>query len=1177
MSGPPTTQHPDAVAATGRGERRNRALAKAGVAAVVARSGTSITALLLMPVLARLLGVESYGVLLTLTTMSSLLLLGNLGIGAGLVSRLSLADDPAAARAVLSSAYAIVMLASLAGAVVVSVLAVVLPWESWTPAAGVSDTRIHVCALIAMLGAVLQVTTGLGQQVELSRQRGHTAAWWLGAANVSAAVVATVLAVLTRDLLWTLVGMSLTPPAVMAAQSVGVLRTLPAEARPRRSAVSRTTMRELLVSGGHFTGLAVLGAMAFQLDILIVSAFLGSDAAAQYGVTTRLFALVSTTIQVAVTQLWSAVADARRHGDAEWVRNILLRLTAWCSIGGLAASALLLVLGQTLVQLWVGPAFVPTTALLAAAALWTVLGSATAPLVFYLNGIRKEREQFLVAIPMTVVNLGLSLWWVQLFGISGVLWASCVAWAGVVVVPLVLIARRSLAEDALVASTTVRAEAPTDTSSDALVQNRSSTPPGAEVDASEDAGQQATTPGDDSSQRSRAGGYRPDVDGLRAVAVLAVIGFHFFPGSFPGGFVGVDVFFVVSGFLITGLLARRLDLGTFTIGDFYARRVRRIFPALGLVVAATLAVGWLVLFTDEFRSLASEATAGSFFVANFHFMQEASYFDTSAYTKPLLHLWSLAIEEQFYLVWPVIMLWALRRGRRATVTIVVLLTVASFAVNLYLAATDPSTAYYSPLSRFWQLSAGGLLALVPWGDGLRRRWVATSAAAAGMLLIALAVLTFSSAVAYPGVWGVAPVLGTLLVIAAGSRSWINRRLLSWRVAVGIGLISYPLYLWHWPMISFATIVGRQFPPALVRIGLVLVAFALAIATYRLIERPLRLRHTPARTWRPLAAGIVALGLVSALAAAPFGPSSANPTSSVDRSALSTWPYETNPLCDDRYPFDEKVGGWWFCVTNEDRDPDILLLGDSTANELYPGIVDSFPDSTVLSIGTCAPTRGITYRPNVPTPGNPCFQPRSVDQEKFIDRTISDVEAPWVVLHAIWPRFDAAGRWVDDAGNPAGTIRSRSDADPDASDRDAFVAGLEARVATIEAAGGRVLLVGPKPQIGYDVALCFPRPFSEEVQSCEVPAADQRASYASFAGLAAEVQRDHPTVTVFDQSPVYCSQEVCSLVSDGRPLMRDQVHLSEIGSEAFGAALADWASVELPDFGRPSGSAPSDTP
>jgi peptidoglycan/LPS O-acetylase OafA/YrhL len=357
-----------------------------------------------------------------------------------------------------------------------------------------------------------------------------------------------------------------------------------------------------------------------------------------------------------------------------------------------------------------------------------------------------------------------------------------------------------------------------------------------------------------------AGNYRPDIDGLRAIAVGAVVAFHTFPNIFKGGFVGVDVFFVISGFLISGIIVDDIEEDRFSYLDFYKRRIRRIFPALLVVIAATLIVGWYVLLPDEFQRVGKDLAGGAGFATNFILWDEAGYFDVASETKPLLHLWSLAIEEQFYIVWPLVLglVWKRQRGLLlATLSI----ASVSFAYNVFsIEHHHADAAFYSPLSRFWELMLGGMLAYLvrqkaQWLSGFRGLQ-----AAFGLLLIAISVFFLNKAAAFPGFWALVPTLGAFFVISAGGYNWIGKRILGNPIMVGVGLISYPLYLWHWPILAFAKIVkGRLLTPG-DRMMVIIASVALAFLTYRLIERPLR--RSPDRRVPPgLLAAVAALGVM----------------------------------------------------------------------------------------------------------------------------------------------------------------------------------------------------------------------------------------------------------------------------------------------------------------------------
>ena len=332
--------------------------------------------------------------------------------------------------------------------------------------------------------------------------------------------------------------------------------------------------------------------------------------------------------------------------------------------------------------------------------------------------------------------------------------------------------------------------------------------------------------------------YRPDIDGLRAIAVLAVVGFHYFPERVPGGFVGVDVFFVISGYLITSILLRSLQDGTFSIAGFYGRRVRRIFPALAVILAASFVLGWALLMPLEFKQLGKQIVSGALFVANFLFWSEAGGYFFNPEAKPLLHLWSLSIEEQFYIVWPVL-LWFVWSRRWPLLSTIAAITFVSFATNIILTTNDPVAGFFSPISRAWELGLGALLAY--WHTSMKGEAYPSSnrgLSMIGLLMIGGTIFLLDKTATFPGWWAAVPVLGTFLVIAAGPGSLLNQRLLSVPALVWIGLISYPLYLWHWVLLTFAQAVDHGLT-AMPRIGLILLSIVLAELTYRFVEKPIR--------------------------------------------------------------------------------------------------------------------------------------------------------------------------------------------------------------------------------------------------------------------------------------------------------------------------------------------------
>jgi hypothetical protein len=399
----------------------------------------------------------------------------------------------------------------------------------------------------------------------------------------------------------------------------------------------------------------------------------------------------------------------------------------------------------------------------------------------------------------------------------------------------------------------------------------------------------------DNNGAHRSISYRPDIDGLRAIAVSAVVVFHLFPGRVPGGFVGVDVFFVISGFLISSIIMREIDRGIFSYWDFYARRIRRIFPALILVLLATMAMGWWFFLPDENVLLGKEIMAGSLFFYNFLLLKDVGYFDAVYAQKPLLHLWSLGVEEQFYIVWPVLvaLIWRFSNRRFGVVAGVAF---ASFILNIALVAHYPTATFYLPFTRFWELLVGAMLAMAALqGDVIELvfgkmvasskhiNWIRNATSVLGFTLVSGSIVVLTDGLAYPGWLAIAPTLGAALLISAGSVAWINQHILSIRPVVFVGLISYPLYLWHWPALLWSAKITRYLEPSVMTfrfsemarlVGLensteiaawlvlrgvksfaLLAAVILAIATYLLVEKWVR---------RPVNLQKKAWGLLSAL-------------------------------------------------------------------------------------------------------------------------------------------------------------------------------------------------------------------------------------------------------------------------------------------------------------------------
>lgn len=347
--------------------------------------------------------------------------------------------------------------------------------------------------------------------------------------------------------------------------------------------------------------------------------------------------------------------------------------------------------------------------------------------------------------------------------------------------------------------------------------------------------------------------YRPDVDGLRAVAVLLVLFFHADLG-FPGGFVGVDVFFVISGYLITGLILREQAAGKFQLATFWSRRIRRIVPAAAALSAATLLAGAMLLFPVDYAELGESALAHQVLVANIYFWQHTGYFAGPADLKPLLHTWSLAVEEQFYVVYPLVLMVLHRYGRRKMFALLTVVAGLSLIASELGVRSSPSATFYLLPTRAWELLLGGLLCFLP-VPAERQKSLFPLAGLVGLGMILACALWYTRQTKFPGLAALPPCLGAALIMHSNAgRLNFTGRLLSLRPVVFIGLISYSLYLWHWPLLAFSRYwLGEELPPGVV-LGVLAASLVLATLSWRYVETPLR-RPRPGESPGRVVAGL----------------------------------------------------------------------------------------------------------------------------------------------------------------------------------------------------------------------------------------------------------------------------------------------------------------------------------
>ncbi len=349
--------------------------------------------------------------------------------------------------------------------------------------------------------------------------------------------------------------------------------------------------------------------------------------------------------------------------------------------------------------------------------------------------------------------------------------------------------------------------------------------------------------------------HRADIDGLRGAAVLSLLAVHLFPQwGRGGGLLGIDIFFVLSGFLISDTLFRAHETGQFKLAQFYVHRIRRIVPSLCVVLMACLAFSFLFAFPSDLRHIGKQVTAAALFLSNFTLWQAALPSDMGAAGEPLFHLWALAFEVQFYVLWPIALACVVGRKGRTTALICGLLVI-SFSLNVALVDSSPNAAFLLPPTRLWELMIGALLAQLGHfsargvearSETGRARWAREIASLLGIALLAAAILLIDDTSQFPGWWALLPTLGAAALVISGPAAFINKYVLSNPVLRFYGVISYPLYLWHWPLLSFPVSLGMPLTHEL-RVIILIAGVVLAALTHELVERPLRLERSRARS------------------------------------------------------------------------------------------------------------------------------------------------------------------------------------------------------------------------------------------------------------------------------------------------------------------------------------------
>ena len=648
--------------------------------------------------------------------------------------------------------------------------------------------------------------------------------------------------------------------------------------------------------------------------------------------------------------------------------------------------------------------------------------------------------------------------------------------------------------------------------------------------------------------------YRPDIDGLRAVAVLSILFFHVGIKHFSGGYVGVDIFFVISGYLITSIIVRELTAGEFSIARFYERRVRRILPALTVVVAATLLAGLVLLSPVQLEELGRSATATSVFSSNIFFFLGSGYFDGSSELKPLLHTWSLAVEEQYYILFPfLLMVIAKRLSSRFGVWLVSLGLISLLACIFWTPVNGSATFYLIPF-RAWELLIGSVLALqlIPTLSGSAAR---NALSLAGLSMMLTSVFVYTHDTQFPGAAAMLPTLGTAFVIHAGSggKTFVNRAL-SVRPMVFVGLISYSLYLWHWPIVVYAKQYLINEWTDLETSVILAVIFLLSILSWRFVETPFRNRQLFGPRERLFARfAVITVVVVSGSLAMVFTKGFPGRNTVASMSDVITadpgWQHWKN--CEEAG--EEEGGTSDLCsIGVQDAPPTFLFWGDSHALSMASAVnlsADRNGSAGLLAIRTACPPLLSIHRPGEKS----CAEFNAAILEHVGGRPEIDT----VILAARWAIATNGTRYKNETGRSMSLV-DRESGEAEAGDNAVlFEIGLRRTIKALAEQGKNIVLVTQVPEVGHDVpsATYSAKLTGRDVNAMIAPSIDEyRERTADVTRVFDKLGSEQP-MTIVDPAERLCDGSSCKVVVDGTPLYRDDNHLSLRGC-VFVSSLFD---------------------
>lgn len=618
--------------------------------------------------------------------------------------------------------------------------------------------------------------------------------------------------------------------------------------------------------------------------------------------------------------------------------------------------------------------------------------------------------------------------------------------------------------------------------------------------------------------------YRAEIDGLRAIAVISVILFHAGFDFFGGGYVGVDVFFVISGFLITKIIIKEVSKGTFSLLNFYERRARRILPALYVILLFCTPGALLWLGYHDIKALGESLVAISVFVSNVYFWFQSGYFAPAAEMTPFLHTWSLAIEEQFYFIFPILFLITWKFGYKKQLYLIIPLCILSLVLSHWASEYKPSANFFLLPTRAWELLVGVITAFYISIKGMPKQSTTTQVLSLiGLILVISPVFLFSEVTPFPSLYALVPTLGTAIVIFSSTSSSITTVLLSHPFLVQVGLISYSTYLWHQPILAFGRHAFSDELSVLALLSLCLFAILLGYVSWRWVEKPFRDRNKVSKKVILIfsiggAISLTTIGLY--LSSSIFESRSRNPEIVNGQSGHEHFLdliKERYTVCQDR-ELQEKAGiwrGYIRCYQTSEMEPTLALFGESHAEHLFIGMAENLNTELIYLTNSGAPFKGH-------------------DRFDYLLNYIADTSTiNTVVYSGLW------SRWFNLLGS------------------EEFEAGLNSTIEFLLSNNKNVVLIEDVPIFSFDASKCFyTRPFRQP--SCDM-SLDQYQKQEAYLEVFRKLKKSY----AFEQIPLshlFCKEAKCSMLLSGEFYYRDNDHLNAEGSRLAGSFIVKKSKV-----------------